>query len=52
MRRLVKSKIEYRSIENPDKIIKAWNKHKAAKKLKTHISNIKEVKHETTSNQQ
>jgi hypothetical protein len=46
MKRTIKSKIEYRSIEKPDKIIKAWNKHKAAKKLKTDIKNIREVKNE------
>lgn len=44
MKRAFKSKIEYRSIDNPNKIIRAWNKHKAAKKLKTDISNIKELK--------
>ena len=32
MKRLIKSKIEYFSIENPIKVIRAWNKHKAAKK--------------------
>lgn len=36
-RRAIKSKIEYFSITNPNKIIRAWNKHKAAKKLKTEI---------------
>ena len=30
MKRIIKSKIEYFSIENPIKVIKAWNKHKAA----------------------
>lgn len=50
MKRPIKSKIEYRSITNPDKIIKAWNKHKASKKLKTDISNIREVKHLKTVN--
>ena len=44
MKRKIKSKIEYKSIINPEKIIRAWNKHKAAKKLKTDISNIREVK--------
>jgi hypothetical protein len=44
MKRAIKSKIEYRSISNPTKIVKAWNKTKAAKKLKTNISNIREVK--------
>jgi hypothetical protein len=44
MKRLIKSKIEYRSIDNPTKTIKAWNKTKAAKKLKTDISRIREVK--------
>jgi hypothetical protein len=42
MRRAIKSKIEYFSILNPTKVIKAWNKHKAAKKLKTEINNIRE----------
>jgi len=41
MKRLIKSKINYYSILNPSKIIKAWNKHKAAKKLKTDISYIR-----------
>ena len=44
MRRAIKSKIEYRCINNPTKVVKAWNKTKAAKKLKTDISNIREVK--------
>jgi hypothetical protein len=44
MKRLIKSKIEYRSINNPTKIIKAWNKTKAAKKLNVDISLIREVK--------
>ena len=44
MKRLIKSKIEYFSIENPIKVIRACNKHKAAKKLKTEISNIREKK--------
>ena len=42
--RPIKSKIEYFSILNPNKIIRAWNKHKAAKKLKTEISKIREKK--------
>jgi len=42
MRRVVKSKIGYFSILNPTKVIRAWNKHKAAKKLKTEINNIRE----------
>ena len=42
MRRAVKSKIEYFSILNPNKVIRAWNKHKAAKKLKTEVNNIRE----------
>ena len=42
MRRVIKSKIEYFSILNPAKIIKAWNKNKAAKKIKTEINNIRE----------
>jgi hypothetical protein len=37
-------KKEYRCINNPSKVIKAWNKHKAAKKLKTDLSNVREVK--------
>jgi hypothetical protein len=41
MKRLVKSKIQYRSIDNPTKIIKSWNKTKASKKLKTDISRIR-----------
>ena len=41
-RRVIKSKIEYFSILNPAKVIIAWNKHKAAKKLKTEINNIRE----------
>lgn len=44
MKRQIKRKIEYRSIDNPSKIIRAWNRVKAAKKLKTDISNIREVK--------
>lgn len=44
MRRVIKSKIEYRAIDQPDKVIRAWNKHKAAKKLKKDISLIREVK--------
>lgn len=44
MKRLIKSKIEYRSIDNPDKIVKAWNKTKASKKLKKDITLIREVK--------
>lgn len=44
MKRSVKSKIEYFSILNPNKIIRAWNKHKASKKLKTEIKNIREKK--------
>ena len=42
MKRVIKSKIEYFSILNPTKVIRAWNKHKAAKKLKTEINNIRE----------
>lgn len=42
MKRPIKSKIKYFSILNPDKVIRAWNKHKAAKKLKTEINNIRE----------
>ena len=38
MKRVIKSKIEYFSILNPTKVIRAWNKHKAAKKLKTEIN--------------
>ena len=49
MKRLIKSKIEYFSIENPVKVIRAWNKHKAAKKLKTEIKNIREKKYKNTS---
>jgi hypothetical protein len=44
MKRAIKGKIEYRSIDNPTKVIRAWNKTKAAKKLKTDIANIREVK--------
>jgi hypothetical protein len=44
VKRLIKSKIEYRSIDNPDKIVKAWNKTKASKKLKKDITLIREVK--------
>jgi hypothetical protein len=44
MKRPVKSKIEYRSIDNPDKVVRCWNKTKASKKLKTEISRIREVK--------
>lgn len=44
MKRPIKSKIEYRSITNPTKVVRVWNKHKAAKKLKTEISNIRECK--------
>lgn len=44
MLRKIKKKIEYRSIDNPKKIIRAWNKHKASKKLKKDISLIREVK--------
>lgn len=44
MKRVLKSKIEYFSILKPDKVIRAWNKHKAAKKLKTDIDNIREKK--------
>jgi hypothetical protein len=44
MKRLIKSKIEYYSIDNPNKIIRAWNKTKASKKLKTDISRIRELK--------
>jgi hypothetical protein len=44
MKRLIKSKIEYRSIDNPTKIVRCWNKTKAAKKLKTNISLIREAK--------
>lgn len=42
MKRDIKSKIEYFSITNPIKVVKAWNKHKAAKKLKTELSKIRE----------
>jgi len=42
MKRDIKSKIEYFSITNHSKVIKAWNRHKAAKKLKTELSNIRE----------
>lgn len=42
MKRDIKSKIEYFSITNSNKVIKAWNRHKAAKKLKTELSNIRE----------
>jgi len=42
MKRSTKSKIEYYSIDNPSKIIIAWNKHKAAKKLKSEIYLIRE----------
>jgi hypothetical protein len=44
MKRPVKSKIEYRSIDNPTKIVRCWNETKASKKLKTEISRIREVK--------
>jgi hypothetical protein len=44
MNRLIKSKIEYRSLDNPNKIIRAWNKTKASKKLKKDLSLIREVK--------
>ena len=44
MRRPIKSKIEYFSILNPNKVILAWNKHKASKKLKTEIKNVREKK--------
>jgi hypothetical protein len=44
MKRPIKSKIEYRSIDNPDKVVSCWNKTKASKKLKTEISRIREVK--------
>ena len=37
----IKSKIEYFSINNPNKVIRAWNKFKAAKKLKEHLSSIR-----------
>ncbi len=44
MKRPVKSKIGYRSIDNPTKIVRAWNKTKASKKLRAGISRIREVK--------
>ena len=43
MKRPIKSKVEYRCIDRPDKIVRAWNKTKASKKLKCDISKIKEV---------
>lgn len=51
MKRPIKSKIEYFSILNPSKVIRAWNKHKAARKLKTEIKNIKSKKYVSKSNQ-
>ena len=42
MKRAIKCKIEYFSILNPTKVVRAWNKHKAAKKLKTEMNNIRE----------
>jgi hypothetical protein len=47
MRRSTKSKIEYRSMDNPTKTVRAWNKKKASRKLKTEISRVREVKQDT-----
>jgi hypothetical protein len=44
MKRLVKSKFKYYSLDNPTKIVRCWNKTKASKKLKKEISLIRELK--------
>lgn len=44
MRRAIKSKIEYYSIDNQNKVVRAWNKTKAAKKLNCDISTVRENK--------